>query len=295
MIILNRFGKQILTLIALLIFSSCSAQNSVITQEEQKIEQKLNVMTFNIRYGNADDGIDSWQYRKNMVFDVIRNFNPDFVGLQEALEFQIAEIIEQLPGYTYIGVGRDNGKTQGEYSAILYSRDRFIVDTSETFWFSDTPQIPGSKNWGNNITRICSWGKFFDKFTSKELFVLNVHLDHESVPSRINSAKSIIEKINSFKTDLPIILTGDFNTGETEETIKVIKQNGLSDSYYLTNSKTIKDGTFNSFMGEDSGDKIDYIFINDKLSVSESIIDKTNINKRYPSDHFPVKAVFRFK
>ncbi|MEW6196153.1 MAG: endonuclease/exonuclease/phosphatase family protein [Bacteroidota bacterium] len=298
MIKLKNFLNQIsvlLFLYTLVNFTACSTQSTVVKQEEPKIEQNLNVMTFNIRYGNADDGNDSWQYRKNMVFEVIQNFNPDFVGIQEALEFQIKEIIDQLPDYTFIGVGRDNGKTEGEYSAILYAKDRFIIDTSETFWFSETPKVAGSKSWGNNITRICTWGKFFDKFTGKTFYVLNVHLDHESIPSRINSAKAIVDKIKSFNTNLPVILTGDFNTGESEETIKIITRHDLTDSYYVVNKKTDKDGTFNSFKGEDTGDKIDYIFINDKLDVKKSFIDKTNSNGKYPSDHFPVKAVLHFR
>lgn len=293
--LLAGLSKIIFTLFAFtILFNACSSQKETIAQPAN-YESPLKVMTFNLRYGTADDGEDSWQYRKQMVFDVIRNFNPDILGIQEALDFQITEIIDELPGYNYIGVGRDNGETKGEYSAILYARDRFIVDTSETFWFSETPQVAGSKSWGNNITRICSWGKFFDKFSGKDFFALNAHLDHESVPSRIKSASAIIDKINSFNTNLPVILTGDFNTGESEETIKAIKQNNLFDSYYVVNKKTSTDGTFNSFKGEDTGDKIDYIFINDKLSVRESEIIKTNNNGRYPSDHFPVKAVIDFK
>ncbi len=297
MIKFNKFKKTFsifITILIFLFFHSCNSYTNIV-KEEQKLEQNLNVMTFNIRYGTADDGSNSWQHRKNMVFEVIRNFNPDFVGLQEALEFQIKEIIDQQPDYTFIGVGRDDGKTEGEYSAILYAKDRFILDTTETFWFSETPNIPSSKNWGNNITRICTWGKFFDKFTGKQLYVLNVHFDHESVPSRIKSAQAVINKINSLNKALPIILTGDFNTDETEETISVIKKNGLMDSYYLVNKKTTTDGTFNSFLGEDTGNKIDYIFINDKFKVVKSVIDKTNVNGKYPSDHFPVKAVLNYK
>ena len=120
----------------------------------------LVVMTFNIRYGTANDGENNWDNRKDMACDVLRRHNPDVVGLQEALRSQIDDIRAALPQYAEIGVGRDDGKTKGEYSAILYRKDRLDVDDSGTFWLSDTPETPGSITWGNTCTRICTWGRF---------------------------------------------------------------------------------------------------------------------------------------
>jgi endonuclease/exonuclease/phosphatase family metal-dependent hydrolase len=125
----------------------------------------LNVMTFNIRYGTANDGANHWKNRKEMVCDVLRKYRSDLVGVQEALRFQLDYIREEVPGYALIGVGREDGKTKGEYSAILYRSKRLEVNESGTFWLSDTPEIPGSITWGNACTRICTWGRFVDRKT----------------------------------------------------------------------------------------------------------------------------------
>lgn len=282
--------KSIVVLfLSALIIASCSS----IKQNENTQNQTFNqtkVMTFNIRYGSADDGENSWPNRKNILFDVIRDFNPDLLGMQEVLKFQLDELLEQMPSYSFAGVGRDDGKTAGEYSPIFFSKDRYILDTTNTFWMSDTPQIPGSKNWGNNFTRICTWVKLFDKFTGKSFYYLNTHLDHQSPESRVKSAQAIVNTIKGFKEKLPVILSGDFNTGENEETIKIIKSSGLVDTYRFLHSKSDSEGTFNSFKGEDTKDKIDFIFTSNDFKCVNSQIIKTNRNGRYPSDHFPVTA-----
>ncbi|MEG8947639.1 endonuclease/exonuclease/phosphatase family protein [Rosettibacter firmus] len=251
-------------------------------------------MTFNIRYGSADDGENSWQYRKNILFDVIRDYNADIIGMQEVLKFQLDELLIELQNYNYVGVGRDDGKTSGEYSPILFSKERFIVDTTETFWFSNTPKIPGSKSWGNNITRICTWAKLFDKFSRRNIYVFNLHLDHQSKESRIKSANAVIEKIKELKITQPVILTGDFNCGEDEETIRTILNSGFIDSYRYLHTKTANEGTFNGFKGDDTGEKIDFIFVTNNFEILNSKIIKTNINGRYPSDHFPVTAIIKY-
>ena len=119
-------------------------------------------MSFNIRYGTANDVRYRWPRRREFLIDVMREQNADVVGLQEALDFQIDEIVAALPFYGVIGVGRDDGARKGEYSAILFRRDRFQVSDAGTFWFSDTPDVVASKSWGNNITRICTWARLVD-------------------------------------------------------------------------------------------------------------------------------------
>ena len=116
----------------------------------------LQVMTFNIRYGTAKDGDNQWSARREMLFEVIRERDADLVGLQEALAFQIDEIEAAVPGYAVVGVGRDDAGRAGEFSAILLKKGRFRVADAGTFWFSDTPEVPASKSWGNSITRICT-------------------------------------------------------------------------------------------------------------------------------------------
>ncbi|PKL81567.1 MAG: endonuclease [Ignavibacteriae bacterium HGW-Ignavibacteriae-3] len=254
--------------------------------------EDLRVMTFNIRYGTANDGENSWQFRKDNVVSTIKNFKPDILGLQEALKFQLDEMLSQMPEYNSTGVGRDDGKNAGEYSCIFYLKDRFGLDSAGTFWFSETPEEAGSKNWGNNITRICSWALFNDKNSDKKFYTFNVHLDHESQPSREKSTELLINKINMKK--LPVILTGDFNCGDTSNAIKTILNNGLIDSYRTIHPKKSGEGTFNFFRGETSGDKIDFVFTSGEFSTFQSEIVRTSFYGKFPSDHFPVTAILTY-
>ncbi|NJD21204.1 MAG: endonuclease/exonuclease/phosphatase family protein [Melioribacter sp.] len=280
------FLVNILFMALLLVCSTTTKSYS-----QQKNNDELKVMTFNIRYGTADDGENSWMYRKHNVIETIKNFNPALFGLQEALQLQIDEILKQMPNYSYVGVGRDDGKFAGEYSCIFYFKNRFDVDSSGTFWFSDTPNIVASKSWGNNITRICTWALFRDKISKKSFYMFNVHLDHESQPSREKSAELLVRKIN--QKSLPVILTGDFNSGENNAAIKTILKSGLIDTYRKLHEKKSNEGTFNSFKGETSGDKIDFIFVTKDFDVKESEIIRKNYNGKYPSDHFPVTTILK--
>lgn len=279
----------LLTLFVTLIFIGCTKESS-----NQSSENQLRAMTFNIRYGLADDGTDSWQFRNQYVFETIREFNPDFVGLQEALDMQVDELRENFPNYDFIGVGRDDGKKKGEFAAIMYYRDRFIIDSSSTFWFSDTPQSPGSKTWGNNHTRICTWALMHDKFSRKSFYLFNLHLDHESQNSREKSTQLLIAEIQKRGNQVPVIIMGDFNCGEDNKAIETITMSGFADSFRKNNVRTNNDGTFNGFKGDKSGDKIDYIFINNLFNSIASQIVYRNFNGKYPSDHFPVTAILSF-
>ena len=148
--------------------------------------EPLAVMTFNIRYGTANDGPNHWTTRREFLMDVIRKEDADVIGLQEALDAQIREIVAAMPAYAVVGVGRDDGKTRGEYAAILFRRDRLHVSDTGTFWFSDTPNVVASRSWGNTITRICTWARFVDR-DGRAFWHFNVHLDHISQPSRERS------------------------------------------------------------------------------------------------------------
>ena len=265
---------------------------ATISYSQQKQQNELKVMTFNIRYGTANDGENNWEFRKDNVVETIKNFNPDLFGLQEALQLQIDELLKQMPNYSYVGVGRDDGKSAGEHSCIFYLKDRFSVDSSGTFWFSETPNIIASKSWGNNITRICTWSLFRDKLSGKSFYMFNVHLDHESQPSREKSSELLVRKIS--QKFLSVILTGDFNCGDINPAIKTIIKSGMIDSNRKLHKKKPNEGTFNSFRGETNGDKIDFIFVSKDFEVRRSKIIRTNYNGKYPSDHFPVTAEIKY-
>jgi endonuclease/exonuclease/phosphatase family metal-dependent hydrolase len=264
---------------------------------------ELRVMSFNIRYGTANDGANRWVNRRELVFDVLREHDCDVVGLQEALRFQIDEIREALPAYGEIGVGRDDGKTQGEYSGILYRTDRLKVTDSGTFWLSDTPEVPGSITWGNACTRICTWGRFVQKDSGRAFYHFNVHLDHRSQPSREKSVVLLGRRISDREHDDPVIVTGDFNAGESNPAVRYLKGHlrmenedpaenpvPLVDTFRLLHPQATGVGTFNSFEGQRSGEKIDYVFTQPGVEVLQAEILRDNKDGQYPSDHFPVVA-----
>lgn len=182
----------------------------------EQMAGELRVMTFNIRYGTAGDGENRWGRRRELVFDVFRRHRPDVVGLQEALRFQLDEIRAAVPGYGEIGVGREDGQKAGEYSAILYREDRLRPVKSGTFWFSDTPEVVGSKSFGNTLPRICTWARFEDRDGGGAFWFFNLHIDHQSQRSRERSVELLARRIAASReqADEPVIVTGDFNAAE---------------------------------------------------------------------------------
>jgi len=183
----------------------------------------LRIMSFNIRYGTADDGENSWPNRRDLLIGALRDEAPDLVGTQEALRFQLDFIKESLPEYGEIGVGRVDGRESGEYSAILYNKEKVEPLDSGTFWFSDTPGIPGSTSWGNTITRICTWARFSDIEGGRTFYLFNLHLDHRSQESREKSVELLADRILSRSHPDPVIVTGDFNAGEDNPAIRYLK------------------------------------------------------------------------
>jgi endonuclease/exonuclease/phosphatase family metal-dependent hydrolase len=272
--------------------------------------QPLAVMTFNIRYGTANDGENRWTNRRDMLFALLRKENPDLIGLQEALRFQVDEILAAVPGYAVVGVGRDDGRAAGEMSAILFRTARFHVAASGTFWFSDTPEVPGSKTWGNRITRISSWARFVDRDGSAFTHY-NLHLDHESQPSREKSTALLLQRITARPNPSePVIVTGDFNVGEANAALHVLVGPAgpagapaagpgpaagtgppFIDTFRAVHHDEQEVGTFTSFaFGQTKGDKIDYVLVQPGTGVLAADIVRTGEGRHYPSDHFPVTA-----
>jgi len=247
------------------------------------------LMTFNIRFGTAPDGPNQWDLRKQLVFDVLTNHQPDVVGLQEALRFQLDEIHAAVAGYGEVGQGR-NGGTSGEYAAVLYRQDRFTLLDSGTFWFSPTPDVPGSIGWGAFLPRICTWARLADIQTAQSFYVANLHLDHQSQLSRYNSVLLLMDRISPWTG--PVMVTGDFNAAEDNPAVVRMAQDGrFVDSLRVVQPEATQVGTFNGFVGTTDGDKIDFVFVRDRARVVDAQIIRDNDNGRYPSDHFPVTAV----
>ena len=285
-----------LSIAAVLATLACALSGAA-QSAQQPAREPLAVMSFNIRYGTANDGDNHWTLRREFLLDVMREADADLVGLQEALDGQIAELLKALPQYGVVGVGRDDGRTRGEYAAILYRRDRFRVSDAGTFWFSDTPEVVASKTWGNNITRICTWARFVDRDGSA-FWHYNVHLDHQSQPSRERSTALLAERIAARRTLAePVVVTGDFNVGEANPALKRLTAplSGAPalflDTFRVRYPDETRVGTFNGFKFEQTGgDKIDYVLVPPGTDVLAAAIIRTSRNNRYPSDHFPVTA-----
>ena len=182
----------------------------------------LNVMSFNIRRGTARDGRNHWVFRRNRVQEILHHYRPDVLGLQEALDFQISAIRTMLPGYEMVGVGNMGG-SEGLHNAIFYDAARFILSEEGTFWLSDTPDIPGSKGWGNIIRRTCTWARLIEKESRQAFYFYNTHLDHISLRSRKKSVVLLTQRIQARSYPDPFVLTGDFNAREKSAPIQYLK------------------------------------------------------------------------
>ncbi len=252
--------------------------------------QQLQVMSFNIRYNNTGDGVNAWPNRVEMVNGLLNFYEPDIFGLQEALYEQITDIHKALPEYEWIGVGRDDGDKAGEFAPLFFNTRKFIRIENGHFWLAENCE-QAELGWDAACKRIVTWGKFQSKVSGKRFFVLNTHFDHVGVEARKNSALLIRDKIEELTqgSQLPVILTGDFNLTDETEPILMIKK-------YLNDSREISQqapygpvGTFNGFKpGSEGNNRIDYLFVSDEIKVLKYATLSDSKEGRTPSDHLPV-------
>jgi endonuclease/exonuclease/phosphatase family metal-dependent hydrolase len=248
--------------------------------------QSLKVMTYNIRFDNPADGVNQWANRKEKVVGLIKKYDPDIFGVQEALHHQLEDITTNLKDYTYVGVGRDDGKRKGEFSAIVFKKDRFEVLEQNTFWLSEKPEQPGSKSWDAAITRVATWALVNDKIMNRRFLVINTHFDHIGKEARKKSAELLKERATNLNFEVPIIITGDFNCTRDEEPYQVMTDSSLIE---LVDPASTQDGTFCNFeVNSMECRPIDYIFVTNEWQADAYTIIKDNDGKYYPSDHLPV-------
>jgi endonuclease/exonuclease/phosphatase family metal-dependent hydrolase len=263
---------------------------------------ELRVMTFNIRNSYARDGENDWKYRKELVYQTIRDYSPAILGLQEANHAQQNELLTALPEYEFVGIGA-KGETKGQYCSILYLKNRFKVDKTKTYWLSDTPTVPSS-SWGNHHLRIFTYARLVEKESGNIINTYNCHLDDGSKKAREKSVRQIGEHILNQPSNEPFVFMGDFNAPENSAPIQQLgnfktQQEGTihlaSDSFRMLHPQKKDVGTYHGYKGTTQGDKIDSIFVPPTTVVSEASIVRTSEQDRYPSDHFPVTATLRFK
>ncbi len=260
----------------------------------------VRVMSFNIRYGLARDGENSWRGRREHLVETIRAYNPDVLGTQEVLNFQARFLQEHLPEYGFHGVGREDGVERGEYAAIFYRADRFEVVDAGHQWLSEQPDTPGSVSWDSSMTRMFSWLVLRDVQADRQVLVINTHWDHRGPEARKQSAVQMRRFIDAHG-DLPVIVTGDFNTNEDGEPYRIMVAGESAGSRPLTDGfravhpqRSADEVSFHGFRGGTRGSRIDWILHDDAFTCLDATIDHSNVAGKYPSDHYPVTAVLRW-
>ncbi len=258
------------------------------------------VMTYNIRMDTVDDGVNRWNLRKHRVFRLIQQYQPDLIGIQEALSHQIADLHAAFPSFGWYGVGRDDGKDNGEFSAIFYRLGIFELRDRGTFWLSETPDRPGSKGWDAALPRVCSWVKLKDRQNNQTVYHFNTHLDHVGKIARRQSARLILARIQAITgSTRPTILTGDFNAGPESDAYRTIITNThFQDAKYATQSPHYgPNGTWSTFdVRHGIGQRLDYIFVSSHhFKVLQHQHLTYSENSHYPSDHLPVLSVLTFR
>jgi len=260
-----------------------------VTVETEESSGPLRIMSFNLRYAANDS--QPWEKRRPVMKQVILKQKPDIIGTQEGLHRQILDLESDLPGYDWIGIGREGGSL-GEYMAIFYNKERLKPLEQSHFWLSDTPQIISSASWGNQIPRMVTWVRFQDLRSGKTFYMVNTHLDHQSENSRQKSAELIMDKLAAFDKDIPVVITGDFNTRPGSDTHSIFTGNGLTDGHLSAKKRTNDHlGTFHNYKdptGGGSDNRIDWILHSTGWNVLHSTIIDEHENGQYPSDHYPV-------
>ncbi len=269
--------------------------NKVYAQKET-----FSVLTYNIRLATPDDAPNIWSHRKENVFSLIGQASPDVFGLQEALKEQVYDFDKAFPAYSRVGVGRDNGKAEGEFSPVYYNSRKYTLLTSGTFWLSQTPAVAGSRGWDAACNRVVSWVQLKEGTSGKPFFVFCTHFDHMGEVARRNSAKLLIHAVDSLAGKNPAIVVGDFNASPETEPYQLITEksnsNHLTDALKLSSKVKGPEYTYTGFkVGGIPGQRIDYIFLKNISKVNTYTVNDTNNGEFYPSDHLPVSAELEFR
>lgn len=254
---------------------------------------ELCVMTYNLRYASPT-GPNAWPERRPLVREAIESVKPDVIGTQEGLHAQLLDVAADLPDYAWTGVGRNDGKTGSEFMAVFYRKSRLEALSTNHFWLSDTPEVPGSTTWGNSNRRMVTWLKFRDRVTGGEFYLFNTHFDHQIQLAREKSAELVRQRVAALETKLPVLLVGDFNAnaGRNKAFDILTHDKFFRDSWPL--AKARRNEGLNSFNGfkppERNDERIDWILTRGKVEVRQAEIVSFERNGQFPSDHFPVVA-----
>ena len=284
-------NKKLIYLFAMLLTAA--------TALAQRVDNTLNTMTYNIRLNAESDGENQWKYRKDFAANLIKFYDVDVFGSQEVLHDQLEDLLQRLPGYDYVGVGRADGKTKGEYSPIIYRKDRLEVVKSGNFWLAEDINAVGKKGWDADYERVATWAILKDKQTGKKFLFFNTHLDNTGKIARREGARLILKQTKLLSENLPIIVTGDFNALPSDEPIKLLTDS--SKPMYLIHTRDVAplrygpEWTFHDFgrLPLEKREWLDYIFIKGNIKVVKHGVLAEQLNNLYPSDHCPVIATLK--
>ena len=259
----------------------------------------LRVMTFNLRYDTPSDSGNAWPHRRDWVAALIRFHAPDAIGVQEALAHMLTDLDTRIPEFARVGVGRTDGRMRGEFSAILYRRDRLELLDSGTFWLSPTPDVAGSKGWDTAIERVATWARFRDRRTGCRHLHLNTHFDHIGEQARQESARLIRRRLARLTDGLPVVVTGDLNADPASAPYRILTRDTIGGAIpALSDALTVsRDGhygptsTWTAFRAIEPGRRIDYVLVSPRVRVLKHAILPDSWDARFPSDHLPVLAV----
>jgi endonuclease/exonuclease/phosphatase family metal-dependent hydrolase len=254
------------------------------------INMDVRIMTFNLRYDNACDGINSLSNRIGKIVHIMKQEQPDIIGTQELLPTMISDLAKRLPNYDWFGKPR---RSNDEHSAIFFRKDLVQVINNGTFWLSETPLIEGSTSWNSSLPRICTWGEFHCLDYPYKFRVFNTHLDHMSKEARLKGVMGIKQYMDTLNREehLPLVLMGDFNAYPNSEEVRFWQDDNHFTSVYSTmdRDETLRK-TFHDFEGGYQGEPIDYIFVSKTIQIKSGSILDSKVDNMYPSDHYPVCA-----
>lgn len=253
----------------------------------------ISVMSYNVRYGEAKDGTNEWLYRMPANIMMFEDQKPDIVGMQEALEYQMAFFKEYLDGYKGVGVGRDNGKKEGEHMGIFYNTKSLKLLKWGTFWLSETPDKP-SRGWDAACYRTATWALLKDKASGNKFFFVDTHLDHKGVTAQEEGLKLIVSHIDSINPEnLPMVLVGDLNVRPDNPILNPL--NEVMKSAREVAMKTDTGVTYNAWGKTEHAQTIDYIYFKGFTSCPVfEVVRKPYDDRKFISDHYPVKATLIF-
>lgn len=228
----------------------------------------LRLLSLNLRRDVPADGDERWTKRAPNVARLLAREAPHLLATQEGLAHQLEDVDAALPGHRRVGMDR-SGEGHDEHVAIHYDPSRLLLVAWGDLWLSATPNLPGSRSWGNEIPRMLTWARFTDQGTGASFTVVNTHLDHRSHASRVQAAAFLEARFPD------AVLMGDFNDepgGEVHRTLTATRRDLAVDG-----------GTFHGWTGV-ATERLDWILVPHRMEGAARRLDDR------VSDHFALAA-----